>query len=1327
MPGDRERITKSQAEAKLPPSEWDALVAPGPSDPSFFEGERNINDATGKERTYSEMDLYPRMAGESKEEYGERIKKMHKQTEKYLEDEEYKKGVLNEKGERNEVYLKSEHGKKELEAEDAYARVHEKLSNLVKNGIITEARAKDLEKLQLGITDEAIEAARADYNDSRAVGTPEEHRAYRDWLKKHDAENRTNLANREEDETSDDEKDTDLKNPADKPDTDKPDTDKPDTDKPDKIDATTEKGETDADKPDSDKKDSDKDNTDKDSTDKDGADKTDKDKSDKDSDNPDESDKPDKDADKSDKENPTTKDGSPDPRTAEGLGKAADAAKEKLVELEKQKEAILAREKEYAHLSEAELKAKLAQTEAVIKTMKKAIELYMANQREIERTRKEIIDKPLIAINANFTADKRDLAHDIAERELNEELSKAGFIKKLWKGNARKIFYETRYANQLLNGDRTINIDGKEFTLDELMAGRSEAAITRFVMSVTEDNEAFIHSKAGERRMEADSETTEKIKSAIFNLAQAASKELPDDIGMEDARLEFHNRIAALKGESHDKGDGTDELLFDNYEYVALQAFYRIRSHVAEERVMEGFKVYNAEVRDGIRTETHRNAVDRLINKMESRGLFVGAEVIALAAGSFWALTRSGTSALAGAGAGVGIASAIAGVREGIRITEDRTRMQRDIANGLTYNNKSRYEQFLYGTRYKAKKATDIIADLETAKTKGGDELLNAMAKARARIDFSDTEGKDLIIYSSEDARGDERLKLDIALIEAEKLLTDKGRRKYELAVKKVNDMITESVDEKDSQFKRKRLARSVAKAGKSLLLGSAVFLGSQEVMAAMDQGKIGILEKYGVFEKLGINVKENTEENASETLLASGFGLNRGHLKATDTIRVENSENYAEAIENYRNNGFTEVEVQAPSVETTTELVEISNPSEAVNRVKGICDGYANNGTAYSDGNELSLHIGNGRLTSTAHGISTMGKKQFNIDELAANNQIKGFVTLRGNTFEVAYDGTGWGENGILTTTSGDIIKGAFTSSGAPTYDSFQIVIDQGVDDNGFTHFIPVATHLGSGTFNGTISQVVEVPHEIPGILEFVTTYVSDIPRAINTEGVAFTPLTGRQGLGGPNAPAPVETATPRRATTPSGARPAPRVSSTSRRTASRPATPTATPTAATAAPAGTPETAPSSTPTATPEATTTATPEAAPTAEPIFTSSSEAPTGTTETEAPNPAEFEVEDPSEALFREALAACPGLPGDVLEFLRRPNGSGDAGTASERHKKYAEWWGRQSDSTKNLVARFIKYIMKADNDSITKKGHVISKFGAEFMNWTRSNHGELFK
>ena len=1319
MPSDRERITRSQAEAKLPPSEWDDLVAPGPSDPSFFEGERNINDATGKERTYSEMDLYPRMQGESKEEYGERIKKMHEQTEKYLEDEEYKKGVLNEEGERNEIYLKSEHGKKELEAEDAYARVHEKLDNLVKNGIITEARAKDLEKLQLGITDEAIEAARADYNDSRAVGTQEEHRAYRDWLKKHDAENRANLANREENEAPEDEKDADTENPA----------DKPDADKSDKTDATTEKGETDADKSDSDKDDSDKESADKSDADKSDSDKTDKDKSDKDSDKsdkdadkPDESGKTDKDTDRPDKDNPTTEAGSPDPRTAEGLEKASDIAKAKLVELEKQKEAILAREKEYANLSGAELKAKLAQTEAVIKTMKKAIELYMANQREIDRTRKEILDKPLIAVNADFTADKRDLAHDIAERQLNEELSKAGFIKKLWKGNAVKKFYETRYANQLINGNRTVNIDGKEFTLDELMAGRSEAAITRFVMSVTEDNEAFIHSKAGERRMEADPETTEKIKSVIFNLAQAASKELPDDINMEDARLEFHNRIAALKGESRDKGDGTDELLFDNYEYVALQAFYRIRSHVAEERVMEGFKVYNAEVRDGIRTETHRNAVDRLINKMEGRGLFVGAEAVALAAGSFWALTRSGTSALAGAGAGIGVASAIAGVREGIRITEDRTRMQRDIANGLTYDNKSKYEQFLYGTRYKAKKATDIIADLETARAKGGDELLNAMAKARARIDFSDTEGKDLIIYSSEDARGDERLKLDIALIEAEKLLTDKGRKKYELAVKSVNDMITESVDEKDSQFKRKRLARSVAKAGKSLLLGSAVFLGSQEVMAAMDPGKIGILEKYGVFEKLGINVKENTED-ASETLLASGFGLNRGHLKATDTIRVENSENYAEVIENYRNNGFTEVEVQAPSVETTTELVEISNPSEAVNRVKGICDGYANNGTAYSDGNELSLHIGNGRLTSTAHGISTMGKEQFNIDELAANGQIKGFVTLRGNTFEVAYDGTGWGENGVLTTTSGDIIKGAFTNTGAPAYDSFQIVIDRGVDANGFTHYVPIATHAGSGAFKGTISQVVETPHEVPGILEFVKTYVSDIPRAINTEGVAFTPLTGRQGLGGPNAPAPAETATPRRATAPSGARPAPRVASTSRRTVSRPATPTATP----AAPASTPESAPSSAPTAAPEATTTGTPEATSTTEPIFTSSSEAPTGTTETEAPNPAEFEVEDKSEALFREALAACPGLPGDVLEFLRRPNGSGDAGTASERHKKYAEWWDRQSDSTKNLVARFIKYIMKADNDSITKKGHVISKFGAEFMNWTRSNHGELFK
>jgi len=42
-----------------------------------FEGEKNINVATGKERTFGEFDNYPHQKGESSREYGDRLKWMH--------------------------------------------------------------------------------------------------------------------------------------------------------------------------------------------------------------------------------------------------------------------------------------------------------------------------------------------------------------------------------------------------------------------------------------------------------------------------------------------------------------------------------------------------------------------------------------------------------------------------------------------------------------------------------------------------------------------------------------------------------------------------------------------------------------------------------------------------------------------------------------------------------------------------------------------------------------------------------------------------------------------------------------------------------------------------------------------------------------------------------------------------------------------------------------------------------------------------------------------------------------------------------------------------
>lgn len=1058
-----------------------------------------------------------------------------------------------------------------------------------------------------------------------------------------------------------------------------------------------------------------------------------------DKDNPDK-DNPDN-KDNSGKDNPDDENGPDDKDTLLDSAKDTDLDKIRQKELEnarakeleysrmREKEFISAKELEIANMTEAERNARLAEiieqrksldmvlsgTEQAIET-RKALDKEMA---EFDAKTKEILKTPLVAVNADFTLDKQELAHDLAERELNEEVSKSGLIKKIWKGNLFKKVYETRYTKELIEGDRKVAVNGKELSVDEIMAGRKDSAISRFVMRVVDNSKAYIHTKAGEKMTEADEKTTKLIRRAIERFATA---EVTDDVSEADIERAFKDEIERIKGRSRDTDDGTDELLFDNYFDVAMQARKRADFGISIDRVMEGFKVYDATVRDGIRTEAHRTNTDKIINKLEGKGLFVAAEAVALATASYNALTQTGVRALAGAGAGIALSSVLAGYRERNRVTEDRARMMRDVANGMNYGkDMSKYEQRIGGTLYVTEKATKLTSDIEKAVAGEGD-LLKAIARARVHINYSDSQKKDLISYSSEDNRGKERLDLDIATIRAEKSLSDEDRQKLATIEKQLLRDIFEKVDEKDTVFKRERAKLAVKKAGKSLLVGSLVFLGSQEVMAAMDPGKVGILEKYGVLDKFkntefynklnnqfGFELKENTND-ASETLLASHFGTKRGSTFTTEEIRV--SDDDIASIEKYRGYNFDEAQITEPSVETVTDYVEIS-PSSSPNQVRAIIDGYANNGTPYADGNELSLHVGKGNLYTTMHGVSSMGTEKFDIDALAASNQVKGYVTIGGARFEVAFNGNNaWGENGILTTTTGENIR-CFTDSGAPTYDLFQIAIDRGTDADGFTHIVPIASHVGSGSFKGTITSMVEVPKTVPGTIAFYRTIESGVPRAIDMQGVAFTASGARQGLSGPN-----QSNAPRKAPgRPVMAIPTPDI---------EPVAPIRTTTAPTESTEPAPvHPAPTEPPA--PEITIDTTESSA--AEPAPTETTDsAPESSHDEPTKEPEQKSSRDEkSDALWQEAIEKhASGVPKEAIEFLSRPDSEDlleDDIASGERVKNYVAWWDKQSESVRQAVGKLVKFIFDANKQSLLNHGDVISKFGNSFMNWMRTNHG----
>ena len=744
-------------------------------------------------------------------------------------------------------------------------------------------------------------------------------------------------------------------------------------------------------------------------------------------------------------------------------------------------------------------------------------------------------DKPLVAINADFTVDKEELAHDFAEQQLNADVAKAGIIGRIWKGNLFKKYYQKKYEREIMSGDRTVGVgeDGEEMTVDDVIKHRSDSAIARFVMGATDEyGEAYIHTKAGEELTDADAKTTESVKNAIEWYANA---DIPEGGSLEDLREEFGNRIKLMQAEARDEGEEVDAKLINNYFEVAVQARERVEHGIAIEKVMEGFKVYNAEVRNNVRSDAHRDNLDKIIDKLESSkiGSVVPPELIAAAVGSAFGLTQRGARAIAGPALGLGVSGVFAGLKERNRVTEDRTRMIRDIAAGYEYGDTpededteekklSKYETRLGGTLYEMRSAADLTSQLEQATESedgSSESLLQAIAEARVRIDMSDSENKDLISYSSADNLGDERLKLDIALIRAEKSLSEEDQAKLAAMKESIQNSINEDIDEKDQDFRKLRTAQALKQAGKTVAIGAVAFFGSQEIIAAVDPGKIGLLEKTGI-------LHVENKDDASETILA---GL------AGPRIRVDTIDNISgddlDAMKRYEDAGYSPIETKPGWTETKKDLVDIK-PSESVHRIKATYDGWANNGTPrVYDGNELGIDLNEHGFVSTMSGNSTMNGQSFNYGSLASRGDVKGFITIGNAKFEVAstIDSSGrltWpiDSKGSILTTTGESIP-AIGRNGEKLYKYFEVALDNGSDSNGFTHIMPFATDVGRDSFNGTIKEIRETIIEHPPTYSFT----KEVPRDVFYGGIIVPGPTTRAGLGGPNTtPQPEEPESP-------------------------------------------------------------------------------------------------------------------------------------------------------------------------------------------------------
>lgn len=282
-----------------------------------------------------------------------------------------------------------------------------------------------------------------------------------------------------------------------------------------------------------------------------------------------------------------------------------------------------------------EIRDSIAKNDEEIKQARAAIE---KSRKEFAELKQKYLARQLVGVDADFSHDRETLIKDRASNAYATEKSGAGFFKRA-RMNFFENYYKKKYAKEIDAGKRKITVDGKEMTLDEALADRSEGAIGRFVSSIAENDLNYLYGAQGmdgESR-KVDPVTTKAVRAAILEYAKKRGAGADEKIFKE----QLHEKLKAIQSESNEPDH------FNNYFEVAENAIKikdMARGTMSLEQVLENFKVYNAKVRESYSSETRKENVANILAALKRNGFrgIVKSDKIIVAAESATLLTKSG-------------------------------------------------------------------------------------------------------------------------------------------------------------------------------------------------------------------------------------------------------------------------------------------------------------------------------------------------------------------------------------------------------------------------------------------------------------------------------------------------------------------------------------------------------------------------------------------------------------------------------------------------------------------------------------------------------------
>ena len=732
--------------------------------------------------------------------------------------------------------------------------------------------------------------------------------------------------------------------------------------------------------------------------------------------------------------------------------------------------------------------------------------------------------KSVVVAELDIDKDIEDAIRAEAAEKHTEFLKEGGFMRRLVWGSMFKevslVRYEKAIRKEYEEGTRTLDKSG----------------IERFTMAYTRSAEdALIHDKAGERysaysvKSDEDGEYVERryvdengeMKTERVNkdneMAQNTIK-LRDLVRQyakgEIDEKKFRAEVDAMRRSENENGDRVYSI--ENYVEAAKAARENIEHGFAIENVMEGFAYINGEARRNVRTEEHRDSLDRITHSlMRSRiGRWVPPEAIALGTSLAMTFGKSTLSASFAFG-GVAVSGVLAGAKERSRVTTERSVAQRRMAQGGELGD-TKYDKQMTETIQEMVPAesitsefASIMSSLENSELSEEDRKLNQerllqqYGMAEAAVSISDSEGIDLIRYANgENATiEDQRIAMDIMRAQARKMLREQGvtDEQFSKTIEAWSsnfrtgneELEMVGLDDKEKAFRKLRRKRVAKKTAIAVGMGLATTIGVEEARAAIDD------DIHGIFDHL---TGHRDNAGASETVLANMFGMHQDSETISTVVQQGIDEATAKQLES---EGYT---ITQAGTRTELETVAVSKNEFLEANGESVTRRWLNNDTLAYDGNELGIHVSDsGGFETHMSGFSTRAGEQVNFDD---GNNIVGFLTLNRGDAPIQIEGEI--VNGQVDFSKGLEELGLGNIGAEGNYQWFEVGRVTSTATDGTLNVDVFATSTGHG-FGGDMIQTV-TEREVP-IFDAISVTENAGSGGIHVP-FAVVPPTSRRGI---------------------------------------------------------------------------------------------------------------------------------------------------------------------------------------------------------------------